>query len=148
MFSKQELAEKRRKVEDEDRALIQQFPLPDRRLVSLFISQRAACIPSCYTFPSPNDAGDMCVYGEMICLGANYVLLGAEFARLAKQMTVRQQTLATAQVFVRRFYTRVEIRRTNPYLVLTTAFYLAGKMEESPHHIRVIVGEANNSWQG
>jgi cyclin C len=63
-------------------------------------------------------------------------------------MAVRQQALATAQVYVRRFYTRREIRTTNPWLVLSTAFYLACKMEECPQHIRIVVGEARQFWPG
>ena len=63
-------------------------------------------------------------------------------------MNVRQQALATAQIYVRRFYSRVEIRRTNPYLVLVTAFYLACKMEECPQHIRSVVLEARQAWPG
>lgn len=55
--------------------------------------------------------------------------------------------MASAQVYLKRFYTRVEIRRTNPYLVITTAIYLACKMEEAPQHIRLIVTEARQLWQ-
>ena len=54
--------------------------------------------------------------------------------------------MATAQVYTKRFYTRVEIRRTNPYLVMATAVYLACKMEECPHHIRMVAGEARSLW--
>ena len=63
-------------------------------------------------------------------------------------MPVRQQALATAQVYLRRFFTKVEIRRTNPYLVLATSLYLACKMEECPQHIRVVVSEARTIWPG
>ncbi len=63
-------------------------------------------------------------------------------------MNARQQVLATAQVYMRRFYLKREIRTTNPYLVLSTAFYLACKMEEAPQHIRVVVGEARQFWSG
>jgi cyclin C len=63
-------------------------------------------------------------------------------------MSVRQQALATAQVYMRRFYTKREMRMTNPYLVLSTAFYLACKMEECPQHIRIVVGEARQFWPG
>jgi len=63
-------------------------------------------------------------------------------------MNVRQQALATAQVYIRRFYSKVEIRRTNPYLVFATALYLACKMEECPQHIRVVVSEARQMWPG
>lgn len=71
----------------------------------------------------------------------------AELIRLGKRLTIRQQAMATAQVYLKRFYSRVEIRRTNPYLVITTAIYLACKMEESPQHIRLIVTEARQLWQ-
>lgn len=55
--------------------------------------------------------------------------------------------MATAQVYLKRFYARVEMRRTNPYLVVATALYLACKMEEAPQHIRLIVTEARQLWQ-
>jgi cyclin C len=54
--------------------------------------------------------------------------------------------MATAQVYIKRFYTKIEIRRTNPYLVIATAVYLACKMEECPQHIRLIVSEARSLW--
>lgn len=54
--------------------------------------------------------------------------------------------MATAQVYIKRFYTKVEIRRTNPFLVITTALYLACKMEETPQHIRLINQEARSLW--
>ncbi|QDS74272.1 hypothetical protein FKW77_003324 [Venturia effusa] len=69
-----------------------------------------------------------------------------QLTKLAKRMQVRQQALATAQVYMRRFYIKREIRGTNPYLVLSTAFYLACKMEECPQHIRIVVGEARQFW--
>lgn len=56
--------------------------------------------------------------------------------------------MATAQLYIRRFYTKVEIRRTNPYLVIATAVYLACKMEECPHHIRLVVSEGRTLWPG
>lgn len=56
--------------------------------------------------------------------------------------------MATAQLYIRRFYTKVEIRKTNPYLVLSTAVYLACKMEECPHHIRLVVSEGRTLWPG
>ncbi|KAF2145414.1 uncharacterized protein K452DRAFT_221371 [Aplosporella prunicola CBS 121167] len=108
-FSKQELAVTRRSLEDENKELVQKYPLPDRRLLSIyFLSQ---------------------------------------LNKLQRRMKLAQQAIATAQVYVRRVYTKVEIRRTNPNLVLVTALYLACKTEESPQHIRVILGEAKNAWQ-
>lgn len=107
-FTKSELADMRKKLEYKDRQLIDQYHLPDRRILNIYFCQ----------------------------------LLN----RLAKRMSVRQQPLATAQVYMRRFYTKVEMRRTNPYLVMATAFYLACKMEECPQHIRLVVGEARQFW--
>ncbi|SLM40250.1 rna polymerase ii holoenzyme cyclin-like subunit [Lasallia pustulata] len=107
-FTKDALLDIRQKLEDEDRALVQQYPLPDRRVQSHFFNQ--------------------------------------QLVKLGRRMTIRQQALATAQVFIRRFYTKVEIRRTNPYLVMATALYLACKMEECPQHIRVVVSEARSIW--
>ena len=72
----------------------------------------------------------------------------SELSKLGKKLLVRQQALATAQIYLRRFYSKVEIRRTNPYLLLATALYLACKMEECPQHIRVVVSEARQLWPG
>ncbi|EPS32738.1 hypothetical protein PDE_07698 [Penicillium oxalicum 114-2] len=69
-----------------------------------------------------------------------------ELIKLGKRMSTRQQAIATAQVYLKRFYTKNEIRHTNPYLVMTTAFYLACKMEECPQHIRFVVGEARGLY--
>jgi cyclin C len=69
-----------------------------------------------------------------------------QLLRLARRMSIRQQALATAQVYIKRFYLRVEIRRTNPYLIMATAVYLACKMEECPQHIRIMLGEAARQW--
>jgi transcription initiation factor TFIIIB Brf1 subunit/transcription initiation factor TFIIB len=63
-------------------------------------------------------------------------------------MALRQQAMATAQLYIRRFYSKVEIRTTNPYLVIATAVYLACKMEECPQHIRLVVSEARSHWPG
>ncbi|KAL8738373.1 MAG: hypothetical protein Q9181_000844 [Wetmoreana brouardii] len=107
-FTRTELQEIRQELESDDHTLIQQYPLPDRRLLSIFFNQ--------------------------------------QLVKLGKRMPVRQQVLATAQVYVRRFYMKVDLRSTNPYIMLATALYLACKMEESPHHISVVVREARNMW--
>ncbi|OCK82634.1 C/H/G cyclin [Lepidopterella palustris CBS 459.81] len=107
-FTKQQLSVERRKLEEAERALVLQFPLPDRRLLSIYFYH--------------------------------------QLAKLARPLGVRQQALATAQVYVRRFYTKVEIRKTNPTLVLATALYLACKMEECPQHIRIISAETRHCW--
>ncbi|KAH9898643.1 cyclin-C [Xylariomycetidae sp. FL2044] len=74
------------------------------------------------------------------------IYFNSQMNRLGKRLGVRQQAIATAQVYMKRFYCKVEIRRTNPYLVMITALYLACKMEESPQHIRLVVTEARSLW--
>ncbi|KAI1753098.1 cyclin domain-containing protein [Xylaria castorea] len=107
-FSKDELAQMREKLEESEQSLVQMFPLPQRRHLSIYFNQ--------------------------------------QLNRLGKRLGVRQQALATAQIYLKRFYCRVEIRRTNPYLVIATALYLACKMEECPQHIRLVVSEARSLW--
>lgn len=75
-----------------------------------------------------------------------FIYFNQQINRLGKRLIVRQQAMASAQVYIKRFYTKVEIRRTNPYLVIATAVYLACKMEECPQHIRLIVSEARSLW--
>ncbi|KAG9523368.1 C/H/G cyclin, partial [Aureobasidium melanogenum] len=74
------------------------------------------------------------------------IYIQQQIVKLGRRMNVRQQPLATAQVYVRRFYTKVDIRRTNPYLVMTTAVYVACKVEECPIHIRLVLAEAARQW--
>ncbi|EZF35958.1 RNA polymerase II holoenzyme cyclin-like subunit [Trichophyton mentagrophytes] len=108
LFDREQLAETRAALDEADRAFIAQYPLPDHRLVNIYINQ--------------------------------------QLIKLGKRMNTRQQALATAQVYVKRFFTKVSIRRTNPYLLLTTAFYLACKTEECPQHIKYVVSEARGLW--
>lgn len=72
----------------------------------------------------------------------------AEIIRFGKRFNARQQALATAQVYIKRYLTKCEIRRTNVYLLITAALYLASKMEESPIHIKTIVAESIKQWPG
>ncbi len=107
-FAKAELAEDRIKLEAQNPQLQGNYPLPDRRLLSIYMQQ--------------------------------------SLVKLARRMNIRQQALATAQIYIKRFYLRVEIRKTNPFLIMATAVYLACKMEESPQHIRLMLGEAARQW--
>ncbi|EKG19458.1 Cyclin [Macrophomina phaseolina MS6] len=108
-YSKPELAQIRRSLEDENKELVQKYPLPDRRLLHVYFC--------------------------------------SQLNKLVRRLKLSQQAVATAQVYIRRVYTKIEIRRTNPNLVIVTALYLACKMEESPQHIRMILGEARQAWQ-
>jgi hypothetical protein len=72
----------------------------------------------------------------------------AVIIKLAKRLSVQQPVLSTALVFVRRFYLKVPLRKSNPYLLVATAFYLACKVEEAPQHIKMVVTEAKTLWSG
>lgn len=130
-FTKEELAAMRQKLEDEEPDLVQMFSLPQLRHINIYLNQR---MPFFFFLDHRQ------------CHGWLTASPTIEFNRLAKRLGVRQQALATAQVYLKRFYTRVEIRRTNPYLLVATALYLACKMEECPQHIRLIVQEARGLW--
>ena len=69
-----------------------------------------------------------------------------QLLKLAKRMSLRQQALATAQIYIARFYLTTPIQRTNPYLIMVTATYLACKTEEAPQHIRLMLAEAARQW--
>ncbi|KAK5165464.1 RNA polymerase II holoenzyme cyclin-like subunit [Saxophila tyrrhenica] len=103
-FTKAELAELRNQIQENNQQIHTKFPLPDRRLMNIYMQQ-------------------------------NLIKLG-------RRLTARQQALATAQIYIKRFYLRVEMRRTNPFLIMATAVYLACKMEEAPSHIRLVLNEA------
>ncbi|KAG6006029.1 RNA polymerase II holoenzyme cyclin-like subunit [Claviceps maximensis] len=109
LFSKDELASMRQKLDDDNLEFVRMFPLPQPRHLAIYFNQ--------------------------------------QLLRLANRLSIRQQAVATAQVYLKRFYIKVPIRSTNPYLVITTAMYLACKMEEAPQHIRLIVTEARTLWQ-
>ncbi|KAK5134081.1 hypothetical protein LTR08_006971 [Meristemomyces frigidus] len=95
------------------------------------LAQQNPTLANAYPLP---DQRHLCIY------------IQTQMAKLARRLNLRQQALATAQVYLKRFYLRVEIRKTNPYLLMATATYLACKMEETPQHIRLMLGEAARQW--
>ncbi|KAI5299186.1 RNA polymerase II holoenzyme cyclin-like subunit [Ascosphaera pollenicola] len=74
------------------------------------------------------------------------IFIHSELQKLTRRLMARQRALATAQVYIRRFYTKVHPRDTNPYLILVTALYIACKVEECPQHIRLVASESRNIW--
>ncbi|KAK9449141.1 cyclin-like protein [Limtongia smithiae] len=83
-------------------------------------------------------------------LGADHrhlrIFLHAALQQLGRRLSLRQQALATAEIYLARFYLRTAVQETNPFLVLATCVYLACKMEECPQHIRSVVTEAKALW--
>ncbi|KAH6605019.1 rna polymerase ii holoenzyme cyclin-like subunit [Trichoderma cornu-damae] len=140
LFTKDELASMRQKLEDDNAELVRMFPLPQPRHMAIYFNQRKSLRIASQQPPPPV----VFLTGRA---NPEPPWRPSELLRLGKRLTIRQQAMATAQVYLKRFYTRVEIRRTNPYLVITTAIYLACKMEEAPQHIRMIVTEARQLWQ-
>ncbi|KAI8974281.1 cyclin-like protein [Pilobolus umbonatus] len=68
--------------------------------------------------------------------------------KLAKRLHLRQQAVATAIVYFKRFYINNSIKSTDPALVIVTCVYLATKIEECPVHIKVVTQEAKVVFQG
>jgi len=67
--------------------------------------------------------------------------------KIGKRLALRQQIIATAFVYFKRFYTKNSLRKTDPFLVLTTCVYLACKIEECPHHIKIVIQEVRHVLQ-
>jgi cyclin-C len=74
------------------------------------------------------------------------IYLKEQLVRLSKRLATRQQALATCLVYVHRYLVSNPIYTVNPYLLLSTAYYLASKTEEAPHHIRLVIAEARQLW--
>ncbi|GAA6023343.1 hypothetical protein JCM11491_000573 [Sporobolomyces phaffii] len=62
--------------------------------------------------------------------------------KMCKRLNLRQQVLATAIVFFRRFYLRNSYCETEPSLVAAACVYVAAKAEETPVHVKSAVTEA------
>jgi hypothetical protein len=60
---------------------------------------------------------------------------------LGQHMKVRQQVIATAIVYFKRFYTRNAFSLCDPLLVAPTCFYLATKIEECAMPLKLIIKE-------
>ncbi|CAK7906379.1 RNA polymerase II holoenzyme cyclin-like subunit [[Candida] anglica] len=66
--------------------------------------------------------------------------------KLGRRLNIRQIALATAEVYLLRFLTRVSLKEINVYLLVAACLYVACKIEECPQHIRLITSEARNLW--
>jgi cyclin-C len=75
-----------------------------------------------------------------------FIFLRDRLLQLAKRLPFRQQCVATALVYMHRFFLSNPMQNVNLYLLTATAFYLASKTEESPHHIRIVASEARQAW--
>ncbi|KAG8931243.1 RNA polymerase II holoenzyme cyclin-like subunit [Tulasnella sp. 419] len=75
-------------------------------------------------------------------------LIGIYFAnlisKLGKRLTLRQQVIATATVYFRRFYLKSSYCETDPFFVAATCCYVAAKTEETPVHLKTVVQEARS----
>ncbi|KAI8324435.1 C/H/G cyclin [Martensiomyces pterosporus] len=61
--------------------------------------------------------------------------------KVGKRLRTRQEIIATATVYFKRFYINNTFYDIDPYLMVATCVYLACKVEENPHHIKHIWGE-------
>jgi len=67
--------------------------------------------------------------------------------RICKRLGLRQQVIATASIYLRRFYLRNSYCETDTPLVCATCCYVAAKAEETPVHIKSLVNEARHVFQ-
>lgn len=74
------------------------------------------------------------------------IYLHTLLVKLGRRLNIRQVALATAEMYLTRFLTRVLLKEINAYLLVTTCVYVACKIEECPQHIRLILSEARNLW--
>lgn len=74
------------------------------------------------------------------------IYLHTLLVKLGRRLNVRQIALATSEVYLTRFLTRVSLKEINAYLLVTTCLYVSCKIEECPQHIRLIISEARNLW--
>lgn len=77
---------------------------------------------------------------------ASTLVLTSVLVKLGRRLNIRQVALATAEMYLTRFLTRVLLKEINVYLLVTTCVYVACKIEECPQHIRLILSEARNLW--
>ncbi|KAJ7983089.1 cyclin-like protein [Mycena polygramma] len=60
-------------------------------------------------------------------------------AKLGKKLDFPQRVIATATVFMRRFYLKNSYCETDPFFVIAACCYVAAKAEEFPVHIKTVV---------
>lgn len=75
-----------------------------------------------------------------------FIFLRDRLLQLGKRLPFRQQCVATAMVYMHRYFLSNPMQNVNLYLLTATVFYLASKTEESPHHIRLVASEARQAW--
>ncbi|KAG8762182.1 RNA polymerase II holoenzyme cyclin-like subunit [Ceratobasidium sp. 428] len=77
-------------------------------------------------------------------------LIGIVFAnvisKLCKKLNLRQQVIATATVYFRRFYIKNAYCETDPFFVASACCYLAAKAEEIPVHLKSVVAESRSLY--
>ena len=80
----------------------------------------------------------------MVQLNIYYATVIHKLARSIATLTraeCRQQVIATAIVFLKRFYIKYSMVDVDPLLMCCTSFYMATKAEEAPCHIKTVVGQ-------
>ncbi|KAF8337594.1 cyclin-like protein [Cantharellus anzutake] len=74
------------------------------------------------------------------------ILFANVISKLGKRLEFRQQVIATAIVYFRRFYLKNSYCETDPFVVAAACCYVAAKVEESPAHLKSVVTEARNAF--
>ena len=66
--------------------------------------------------------------------------------KLGKRLALRQQVIATANVYFRRFYMKSSYCDTDPFFVAAACCYVAAKVEETPIHLKNVVTESRSAF--
>lgn len=74
------------------------------------------------------------------------LFLFKELSLFGNRLSLRQRVLATAQVYLSRMLTKIELSEINLYLLMATCTYIASRAEEQPVHIRTVSMEARHTW--
>jgi len=80
--------------------------------------------------------------------GADQTSASPVIQKICKRLALRQQVIATAITFFRRFYLRNSYCDTDPPLVAAACCYVASKAEETPVHVKVALTESRTVFNG
>ncbi|CAE6525159.1 unnamed protein product [Rhizoctonia solani] len=85
-------------------------------------------------------------YADQTQIALIGILFANIISKLCKKLNLRQQVVATATVYFRRFYIKNSYCETDPFFVASTCCYLAAKAEEIPVHLKSVVVESRTLY--
>ncbi|KAF8681402.1 cyclin family [Rhizoctonia solani] len=85
-------------------------------------------------------------YADQTQIALIGILFANVISKLCKKLNLKQQVVATATVYFRRFYIKNSYCETDPFFVASTCCYLAAKAEEVPIHLKSVVVESRTIY--